>query len=175
MAGAGVMVRTCLEKHMVVLKQEYGEDRVKPKHHWAFDIADQLMRDTWLFDAFVVERLHLRVRASAENVKNLSMYSSSVLSGIVNYHSHIAESCLPGCGLTGKTFSPHRHADVLLSDHMDVGGKTFSVGDFVGRGDELGCVVACCVEGLDLFAIVVAQVTQHSSRWESMSPRRSVW
>ena len=103
------------------------------------------------------------------------MYSSSVLSGIVNYHSHIAESCLPGCGLTGKTFSPHRHADVLLSDHMDVGGKTFSVGDFVGRGDELGCVVACCVEGLDLFAIVVAQVTQHSSRWESMSPRRSVW
>ena len=180
MAEAGALVRTCLQKHMVVHKQEYGEDRVKPKHHWALDIADLLMRDRWMFDAFVIERLHLRVRATAENVKNLATYSSSVLSGMVNYHSHIAQRSLPGCGLVGKTISPDNRSSVLLSDHMDVGGKTFSVGDFACRGEELGCVVACCVEALNLFAIVdlwrkVAQISQHSSRWESTTPQRAVW
>ena len=69
---------------------------------------------------------------------------------------------------------------MLLSDHVDIGGKSFSVGDFVARGDELGLVVECCVESQDLFAIVdqwgkVAQISQHSSTWDGKDARRVVW
>ena len=68
---------------------------------------------------------------------------------------------------------------MLLSDHVDIGGRTFSFGDFVARGDEVGLVVACCVEGQDLFVIVdlwskVAQISQHSSSWEGTRTRRVV-
>ena len=180
MAEAGARLRACLQEYLALHKVEYGQRGVKPKTHWAFDIADQLMQDKGVIDAFVIERLHLRVRAIADNVKGLSTFSSSVLSGVVNYHSHTAQSCIPGCGLSGKTFVPKGHPDVLLSDHIDIGGKTFSVSDFVARGDELGLVIACCVEGLDLFVIVdlwgkVAQISQHSSRWVGMDDRRAVW
>ena len=36
---------------------------------------------------------------------------------------------------------------------MELSGKIFSVGDFVSRGNELGCVVACCSDGQDLSSL----------------------
>ena len=130
-------------------------------------------------DAFVIERLHLRVKAIADNVKVLTGYASSVLSGVVNYHSHLAQHCLPGCGLVGRTAAPPSLPGVLLSDCMEVAGLRFAVGDFAARGGQLGRVVACCLEADDLFGLVdiwakVEQVSQHSSKWENAS-RREVW
>ena len=104
----------------------------------------------------------------------------SVLSGVVHVHSHRAQGCLPGCGLVGKAVVPDNHPDVLFSDHMEIRGKHFSVGDFAARGGELGYLVACCIEGDDLFAIVdvwnkVAEVSQHSTMWDVLVPMRDVW
>ena len=63
---------------------------------------------------------------------------------------------------------------------MELNGKVLSVGDFVSRGNELGCVVACCSDGQDLFVLVdtwrqVSQVSQHSSMWEGAGSQRACW
>ena len=165
----------------MVVSQEHGVNLVKPKTHWAFDIADQIIGDKWVFDAFAIERLHLRIKSLADNVKNLTDYESIVLRGLVNFHVSLAKDCLPGCGVHGQSVTLADMPGVLLADHIDLGGKTFSVGDFVTCGEELGKVVACCVEHQDLLAIVdvytkVAKVAEHSIRWSRIGPpRRTVW
>ena len=177
---ASARLRTALERYLAVHKREYADSRVKPKTHWAFDVIEQLLVDTVLFDCFIIERLHLRVRNHAENVKNLRTYEASVLSGVVNEHSRLSQAALPGCGLLGKTVSAPFDPDVLLSDHMEVGGKTISVGDVVAHGHDVGRVMACCIADQDMFAIVerwqrISDLTPHSSTWDRRGSVRTVW
>ena len=180
MPQASHMLRNCLRKYMVAHVAEYGHDHIKPKTHWAFDICDQLAQDAWLFDAFVIERLHLRVKSIAENVKNLRQFEASVLSGVLNSHVRRAAESLPGCGLLGRTISPPGEPEILLSDSVELGGKVFAVGDCVLHGKELGSVVACCSNGHDLFVFVdtwtrVSQMSPHSSKWDKSGSRRVCW
>lgn len=73
---AAVSLRRAVTVHMDLFKVAYGTAYIKPKHHWMFDIADMMLRDTrkqnrhhTLVDAFVIERLHLRVRGPVEHIK----------------------------------------------------------------------------------------------------------
>ena len=57
----------------------YGREHVKPKTHWVFDIADQLEEHAWLgilFDAFTIERFHVRVKRTAVDVKRNNQQSA---------------------------------------------------------------------------------------------------
>ncbi len=63
MSDASARLRTILADLVVAQMALHGAKSVKPKTHWAFDVADRLANDEWLFDAFVIERLHLRVKA----------------------------------------------------------------------------------------------------------------
>ena len=149
-----------------------------PKTHWAFDIIEQMLMDNVLFDAFIIERLHLRVRNHAENVKNQTTYETSVLSGVVSEHSRAAQAALPGCGLMGKTVSPA--PGLAISDNMDIGGMKITFGDVVVHGSNVGRVVACCVEGQDMLALVdawryVSGISPHSSKWRKVGSERAVW
>ena len=87
------------------------------------------MRDSWVFDAFVIERLHLRVRSIAENVKRLDEFETSVLSGVVNSHSRRAQESSASCGLIGRSATLPGEPNVFLSEHMELSGKIISVGD----------------------------------------------
>ena len=71
-ADASSRLREALPLYLTLHKREFGDSRVKPKSHWAFDVIEQLSLDEVLFDCFIIERLHLRVRNHAENVKNLT-------------------------------------------------------------------------------------------------------
>jgi len=172
------MLRTALELYLAAHKREYGDSRIKPKTRWAFDIIEQMLMDNVLFDAFIIERLHLRARNHAENVKNHRTLEVSVLSGVVSEHSRAAQTALPGCGLIGKTVSPE--PGLAISDNMDIGGMKISVGDVVVHGSNVGRVVACCVEGQDMFALVgawrhVSGISPHSSKWRKVGSERAVW
>ena len=62
---------------------------MKPTHHWVFDCADQMERDAdhnILLDAFVVERLHRRVKHHANAIDDLRMWEGSVLAALLNTH-----------------------------------------------------------------------------------------
>ena len=177
---AGQLLKCCLRDYLAAHIREYGEEHVKPKAHWGFDVSDQLMQDTWVFDAFVIERLHLRVKCIAENVHNLTSFEASVLSGLLNSHSTRARDLAPGCGLLGRTAPLPGEPDILLSDHLEVGDRTFSVGDFVIRAGDIGRAAACCTDGIDLFLLVDVwhkerNISPHSSLWEHRGPDRHVW
>ena len=67
-------LRKALGDFMAAHVRAYGRDRIKPKHHWMFDLIDQWLRHADVYDAFIIERLHLRCKAVANLVKNLRSY-----------------------------------------------------------------------------------------------------
>ena len=73
-----------LQAHMTLHKRAYGDDNIRPKHHWMFHVGPQLLRDRAIIDTFVVERGHLLVKSIAEHCRNTSCYERAVMSGVVN-------------------------------------------------------------------------------------------
>ena len=180
LADAAKRLRSALKEFMSRHINEHGTASVRPKHHWAFDIADQMEKDDFLFDAFVIERLHLRVRNVADNVKALRTFERSVLSGVVNDQSRRGQGRLCGGGLLGRTAPFPNLPSAVVSDKVELGGLRVAVGDVIFRGQQLGYVVACCSEATDLFIVVdvghhVTSLSAHSSVWSMANPLRQVW
>jgi hypothetical protein len=180
LAEAGIRLRAALQEFMKRHIVAYGIAHIRPKHHWAFDVADQMEKDAFLFDAFVIERLHLRVRCIADNVKDLHTFERSVLSGVVNDQCRRGKDHLCGGGLLGRTAPFPNLPDALVSDKVELGGLRIAVGDVVFRGEELGVVVACGAEEAELFVVVdpwhrIYALSAHSSAWALRSDVREVW
>ena len=74
--------RAAHSRFMVAHRRAYGDDHVVPKHHWAFDIFDQMEESGILPDAFIIERLHLRVKAALEHIKKLTTLEAGTLAGV---------------------------------------------------------------------------------------------
>ena len=51
-------------RHLQLFQVAYGPDAVKPKHHWQLDMCRQIPRDGMILDAFIIERIHLQVKAT---------------------------------------------------------------------------------------------------------------
>ena len=179
MGIAGVALRAALVDHMRASIALYGADRPKPKNHWAFDVCDQLESDAWLWDTFVVERLHLRVRAVAEKCCSLQDYERTVLSGVVNLQAARANTAL-GVDSSSSAAPFPGLPGAFVSDSVNTACSRFRVGDFVLHGDaELGCIVACAIEAAAFYLVVdewskIEDVTAHSSTWRGCG-RRCVW
>ena len=59
-AGASLVTAVC--RHIRLHLEAYGTDHVKPKHHWMLDCAIWVRKHGIVLDAFILERLHLRVK-----------------------------------------------------------------------------------------------------------------
>ena len=178
MRPASVALRNCLQEWMASHKEAFGTGGVKPKGHWAFDIADQLAQDPAVIDSFVVERLHLRVRAAAEHVRRLEGYEQSVLSRVLNEQARVLQSHTTK-GLVGRTAPFPGLRSATVSDCLEFFGMHAHVGDFVQRGEDVAKVLACAEEGDELFLVVelhlmVRSCSTRSSTWQSRG-LRSVW
>ena len=134
----------------------YGDAHVKPKHHWAFDVAEQMLDDDVLVDCLIIERLHLRARRIADNVTNTAAYETSVLSGILNYHCRQVADAPAAfkAGLVGRTALWPEFPGVTVADQLHVGGFEVTIGDVVACGASLGFAVACASEHDQLFVVV---------------------
>ena len=55
------MLLDAIGRHQRLHIAAYGVDKLKPKHHWMFDVAEMLQHTEAVLDAFIIERLHLRV------------------------------------------------------------------------------------------------------------------
>ena len=136
-------------------------------------IADKILRDSCVLDAFIIERLHNALRAVADNLCNTSRYEFSLLAGVLNNQLRTLEGRTYGDGLIGPTA---RHPDVLnafVADKMEVATKPISVGDIVLSRPSFGRVVACVQEDDQLFATVrpfdfVSRLSRHSVRVREM-------
>lgn len=78
-ADTAVVVRRLACEHLRQHIHAYGTDSVKPKAHWNLDVADQFAIDNAVVDMFIVERNHLTVKRTADNVKNCQRFERSVL------------------------------------------------------------------------------------------------
>ena len=141
-------------------------------------MADQLATDPVVVDSFVVERLHLRVRAAAEHVKKLEGYERTVLSRVLNDQAR-ALQIVATRGLIGVRAPFPGLPSATVSDRMEVDGVHVAVGDFVRRGQDIAKAVACAEEGGVLFVVVDLQVVAHTcsprSSTYTLTGDRSVW
>lgn len=139
-----------LAKHI----SAHGTSEVKPKHHWLTDVGEQIRIDNMVVDAFVVERIHLRVKQVAENIKNTSDFEVSVLSSLLTTHLRALSERSVGDSLLGRAAMVPGCPRARVADKMRVYGVEFRVGDVVAFGDQVGVLEACATEDEELLAFV---------------------
>ena len=182
---AAGQLRRALSNWMREHKRCYGENHIIPKHHWMYDICDQLEVDDYVFDQLVVERLHLTVKSHAERCDNMRIFERSVLKGTFIEQLGNLQDLRPDCYLKGKqTMGLVGFPDAKLAKSMDALGMHISVEDVVlHQGmDSLpnhGVVLACVEENDTLYAIVDdmryhGRLSRHCTYWEPTG-RLRVW
>ena len=185
-SDASADVTDLLEEHLALYRHCYGEEAVKPKHHWAFDVAEQLADvDTHLMDAFVVERLHLRARSVADHVANTATYEQAVCAGILNTHSLAVRSRGTQEGLVGPSVESEVGAlqRPRVADALRVAGRFLEVGSMVtlsrSPSAPIGHTLAC-VEAGGLFYVVVDEADDVRARQDKaafcrLADRAAIW
>ncbi len=175
--------RACLSRHLELHIASYGTGRVRPKHHWALDLASQVERDHLILDAFVVERMHLEVKSVAEHVCNTVRFERSVLAGVLNKRWRSVTDDANIAGLRGPTCSWPGQQHVFVADALEMDAKKICSGDLVACDAEraVGQVTACIADVVarSVFVVVdvlafVAPLSEHSSTW-GLSDLRDVW
>ena len=177
-------LRSVTSTHLDLHIRCHGTDRIKPKHHWAADIPEQLERDQVVLDAFVVERMHLDVKSVAEHVRNTFRFERSVLAGVLNKHFRALADHAAFVGLRGRVGQLPGVPDIFVADAMEFDGQKTSACDLVfGGGEEraVGQVVACIADiGSKTLAVVVdllqfmGPLSDHSSTWR-LTDTQVVW
>ena len=183
MPDAGRLMKIYHREHMVKHKRAYGEDHIVPKHHWMWDVCDQFCEasdEDLVFDAFVIERNHLGVKAVAEHIDNTASMERSVLSSYVT--AQIRELNAAGAlhePLIGRITNASGGIKVARSCNHDL--IVVTVGDFVFRGMEVGKVLGC-VSGVAIGTQVIVDMlekltglTRHSSRYRLHEDDRRAW
>jgi hypothetical protein len=131
-----------------------GSEHIKPKHHWALDVPDQLVRDGVLVDAFIIERRHLFIKHAAEPVDNTSNYEESVIAastGLALSEARKAAPVVPH-GLIGAR---KKLSGMDCSRQLEAYGFSITIGDVVANaGAKWGIVRACVADDNGLGVIV---------------------
>lgn len=171
MADASRLLQDAIRDHMQKHIGVYGQELIKPKHHWMFDTAIKFGELPFVLDTFIVERLHLRIKSVADPVLNTRRFERSVLaSAITSQYRVLCDESLSTFGLRGSTARlPGTLA--VVADCLESNGNRISVDDIVFNGDRAGSVRACASEANSLYIVVelmnkVADVSAHSARWQ---------
>ena len=180
---AGAELLGTLQVHMRLRTEHFGSRNITPKFHWAFDIAECMMADGFLVDAFALERVHLRVKAVANHIKNTRSYESSLLAGATTSHLNNCsdkEGWASGEVLVGKLTTVREAPGIIAAETATYFGETFAVGTMVCRGEELGVVRACLRDANDCALIVqkvqvVSKLSSHSFKYTMGDATNCVW
>lgn len=99
--GSRQLTSAC-EQHLAYHIVAYGSGAIKPKHHWQLDMARQVARDECVIDCFIIERMHLGVKAVAENVKNSKEFERSTLTAHYQLASRLKKDTVSEHSLLGR-------------------------------------------------------------------------
>ena len=126
---AGRELRDAVSDHMQKHICAYGTDHIRPKHHYMYDVCDQLEKAPAVLDAFIVERLHLRMKAVADPIDNTSSFERSVLASLINTQSRILREGAFCCdGLKGRVGTLPGFV-MQVADTIQLGGVEVAVDD----------------------------------------------
>ena len=173
MAQASTRLQGALRHHMLCHVAAYGKVHLKPKFHYMWDVAEQFARDPFVLDCFIVERLHLRAKRQANLVQNTRSYERSVLTGLLGAHRNaLLREGSAAFGLVGAASDVPGPTKASVARACVSNGVRIAAGDLVFRGDALGRVASCVMEGGALFMLVnemrpVQSLYVQSSVWSS--------
>ena len=77
-------IQQAVRRHMHLHVKAYGDQYIKPKHHWLMHVAPQFLRDNLIIDCFAIERGHLLVKSIADLCCHSETFEGSVLAGVIN-------------------------------------------------------------------------------------------
>ena len=139
---AGIRLRGTLKEFIAThLIARGGPHLLKPKHHWMWDVADQLMECPIVVDCFIMERYHLGVKEVADNIDNTRSFEASVQSAfLISRGSHSSWSF----GLHGPSTLVGLWGGFHVADIMNCFGAIHKVGDIVMRNG-VACELKPCL------------------------------
>ena len=107
--------------HLSLFRETYGDEHVKPKHHYVCHLPRQLSRDKFLIDAFTLERKHQEVKKAATNTDNTSDYEVSLLSRLHLDELRSQASLHLSAGLRGPE-ARHEPLGAMVADGLECRG-----------------------------------------------------
>jgi hypothetical protein len=151
----------------------YGDEYVKPKHPWMWAIVEHWLRDASVYDAFVVERLHLLVKTTATRVDNTRAFERSVLSGTLNTMMASLKHLRGPCMFEGRTRILPSLPSTIFAESMVIWAAKFTVGDMVLHQNAAGELRACALEGGIYYGVVemfahMQSITRFGHKWRSV-------
>ena len=100
----------------------YGDERIRPKHHYALHCGQQVESDGFALDCFVLERKHVTVKRYGDQVENTRAFEKSVLSSLLLADTQGVEH---EQGLLG---AQALWAGLCVGRRMCVGAHVFAIG-----------------------------------------------
>ena len=130
-----------LRDHLQLHVAAYGDVFLRPKSHWLWDVAEQVLERGYLVDMFACERLHLRFKSIIEPMKRGTRFEESVLLRYIdNRFEESGCECLIGVTarlqVDGMQFTVGKRC---LAD-----GHEFAIGDFVFLSERAVFLIKCC-------------------------------
>ena len=126
----------CQVKHIELFKSCYGQNMVRPKHHFSLHIGPQMKRKGWLKDCFPVERRHRWYKQHiAPNWKRLSCFAESALFEMIHLdlnqeQIHSLEPCLHGRQIPMDPSIGFCEKNAMLARGVTAKGSMFTHGDY---------------------------------------------
>ena len=114
----------------------------------------QIERHGYVFDAFLIERIHIISKDALANLHNPAKFEASLLAGILMRQGESLKRQNPFHGLVGKRVPLDGFLGALVALKMCCFGMPLARGDVILRGEEFGIITACASEGSACFAIV---------------------
>lgn len=169
--AAAPELRRRMRRFMRLHKRCYGTRHIRPKHAWVWGIAEHWERDDDVFDQFIIERLHLTVKATAQRLKSLVRLERTILCGTLNTQLSLLQSLNASCCLLDeRPIEVDSMPGTFLADAMQISGMSLHVDDVVFYGEVAGLLLACVLEDDVIHGIVEmwrapVVLTPHAKRW----------
>ena len=157
--------------------QAYGEDTIKPKHHYSLHVGDQLLKHGLLVDCFVLERKHRATKRAANLIENSATYESSVMARVFNESVRMNDnvdvfiSKLVGSIACSTDFARELGVrNVFVAEKMHARGMTIACNDVLITTD-LALEVAACMRVNDKLQLLVKRFVA-APNWKHGRGRR---
>ena len=164
--------------HLQAFMKCYGQDAVRPKHHYSLLIGDQCLEHKMLLDCFVLERKHRETKRAANQVLKSTIYEQSVMAIIWNNMlDGNREGALEDQLLGPQCAAPDLASDlsarqVLVGRCLQHNMIKIAVNDVLANKHSAIVVIACMLVDSRLQLLVktydlVRGSIGHASRWKS--------
>ena len=174
-------LEAALSEHLRIFVTTYGEDSVKPKHHYMLHLPLQIARDGILLDCFVQERKHKIIKQSAKNIYFTADFERSVLARAlleqVRSLKRNPRTFLDGLLGATKPFPEIARdlgivgAEIAIALDLRWGAMPIGVGDVLFLNDRVALVDACLLVDREVCLLVrlcdfLQEVSETASLWK---------